>query len=1473
MPANEQTWRDPKLMHLVFGVTSVLMLITTIWMLTADHRREWKTYQRDFRDVEVWSAKSRVSAQENDPAYNEELKKREDALLAAQQVAPPAELFAKFKLLVEHDSERHKERVPNFKSLNGEYTSLAEAEPDDRPPLRVEFLEHLRPFIRSAKFREDSALSAKKFKAADFDVARSEYELGIGNSLPEERLGPILQRVEEIKTQLADLTLAVQEATTHRKDLEKVLNEMTAEETQATKDLDDQKLVLKKLEDAVAERGGTAWTNFARELLAMPIIDAFGRPLDIKQVWLPKLTINNNFRDVPRFDRCITCHMGIDKTAPGSAIEPGYPEQKVISINLLTPTEPPTFPENATIEEKAAQMYGVRLIDHDFLRDEEASLEIVDPLSLSAKSGLQVGDVIAEVGGTPVIDREAALNFLTEVPTWGQPLALTIKRGLPGPYASHPRLDLFVGSLSPHKMLDIGCTICHDGQGSATQFKWASHSPNDPAQEEEWTRQHGWFNNHHWIFPMPPARHAESTCLKCHHEVESLLPSERFPEPPAPKLVEGYQALKDVGCFGCHEINGYDGPNRRIGPDLRVEPNYTAAAKALLGMKGLNDEERGWAEKLVHDPDDTTTRRELFNSVTAGSQVTPDSNEPPRIDTATLDMAQVLQDVEVPGKLRKVGPSLRHVASKVDDAWLYSWIRKPTDFRPDTKMPQFFGLHDHFELETKEETEYFEGIEIRGIIAYLMGKSQPFDYLGQPEGVTEEPSGERGKKLFETRGCLACHKHKDFPAATMTQGPNLSNVGAKFASDANKNGGKWLYTWLRNPNLYHPRTLMPNLILDPITGTDGKVSDPAADITVFLLGSGTEWKPSDIPPVELSKKEAKALYDLALENLKAAFTTRQAQKYLKDGIPESRANEITGDAVELIGEASVEKQLTYVGRRAIAKYGCSGCHDVPGFEDAKPIGTGLADWGRKGADKLAFEQITTYLSHAHDAHGEVPESKAIAEAAHEMKFIDMPPDEGYYMEKLFGHEREGFIWQKLREPRSYDYKKVENKGYNERLRMPKFTVLTEKQRQAIITFVLGLVAEPPVSQYVYSAKPRQAAILEGNKVLEKYNCTGCHTVKMDQWQLAFPAETFDDPAAQNDYSFLIAHATDEAIAKSLTTDTRGLRHATIHGQPVMSEETGKPIRYDEDGVPIEPDDTTTPGKYAFVLWKDAVVNGNLWPSGLQNLLVPEDVIEKQFAAEGGYLPRLIMPSVFATEKEINPNAKAEETWAYLPPPLLHEGKKVQSNWLHSFLLDPYPIRPATVLRMPKFNMSSDEATKLVNYFAAVDGADYPYNYDPRTTGSHLQMAEEKHPGRLGDALKIITDNNYCVKCHLVGDFAPVGSDRAKGPQLGRVYQRMRPEYLRDWIANPKRLLPYTAMPVNIPFDKPVSQALYKGDSVEQLDALVDLLLNYDRYMESKTSIKPLVKPAPAAEPAAKSAAATTDRSNSIAGQSPAEKGG
>jgi cytochrome c1 len=114
-------------------------------------------------------------------------------------------------------------------------------------------------------------------------------------------------------------------------------------------------------------------------------------------------------------------------------------------------------------------------------------------------------------------------------------------------------------------------------------------------------------------------------------------------------------------------------------------------------------------------------------------------------------------------------------------------------------------------------------------------------------------------------------------------------------------------------------------------------------------------------------------------------------------------------------------------------------------------------------------------------------------------------------------------------------------------------------------------------------------------------------------------------------------------------------------------------------------------------------------------------------------------------------------------------------------------------------------------------------------------------------MKIVTDGNYCVKCHSIGDYQVRGSVRTLGPKLDEVYRRLRPDYTRHWIANPQRILPYTGMPVNIPFDPAapnlggVNQALFPGNSIQQVDGVVDLLMNFDEYTKRRTSVKELVR--------------------------------
>ena len=152
---------------------------------------------------------------------------------------------------------------------------------------------------------------------------------------------------------------------------------------------------------------------------------------------------------------------------------------------------------------------------------------------------------------------------------------------------------------------------------------------------------------------------------------------------------------------------------------------------------------------------------------------------------------------------------------------------------------------------------------------------------------------------------------------------------------------------------------------------------------------------------------------------------------------------------------------------------------------------------------------------------------------------------------------------------------------------------------------------------------------------------------------------------------------------------------------------------------------------------------------------------------GGDLAKYLYPRVIAEEKKNNPNVVATEAWGWLPPPLHHEGEKVQTDWLHDFLMDPTLIRPAAVLRMPNFHMSSDEASKLVDYFAAKSNAEFPYEYNNRRRGGYLAELEQTHPALLDDAMKIVTDGNYCVKCHSLGDYQVRGAVKTSGSELGR----------------------------------------------------------------------------------------------------------
>ena len=104
---------------------------------------------------------------------------------------------------------------------------------------------------------------------------------------------------------------------------------------------------------------------------------------------------------------------------------------------------------------------------------------------------------------------------------------------------------------------------------------------------------------------------------------------------------------------------------------------------------------------------------------------------------------------------------------------------------------------------------------------------------------------------------------------------------------------------------------------------------------------------------------------------------------------------------------------------------------------------------------------------------------------------------------------------------------------------------TPTEREAVMTFVLGLTNEAPAERYIYKPTPRQKAIVEGRHVLDKYNCAGCHILDMERWDVAFAPELVRRRRRPTtDFPFLAARRYDrEQIKASLTPDRRGLLHA------------------------------------------------------------------------------------------------------------------------------------------------------------------------------------------------------------------------------------------------------------------------------------------------------------------------------------------
>ncbi|MBI1830080.1 MAG: c-type cytochrome, partial [Planctomycetes bacterium] len=1203
MAATDKHFNNQNTLDIVFGVSNILMLLSIFWMFWQDYNREYKTEQRIFREIEV------------------EMAKRE----AIKSIPSKEEFKAKADKVVDL-REKRKVRASELSTAEAKMISL-----------------------RPKRERAEAA-----FQAAKSDVESiTSFRNGALEHKDEKLALTYDKRLVDLNQVLDDAQAARDGVVSEMKLEQKKIDEIEGELTKAVAEF-------KKVNDRFDSQVRLAlnkqwgWGDWFR---TQPVINGFADPLKIHQFTINDIPIDYNFKQVTRFDRCMSCHQGIDR-----------PSFTRANLEALWTTE-----DSQKQIDEAIDNYKKRL---DAL-DPKEHATIPDPRGLSVTAISK--DVL-----TPA--------RVTE-------------------FCAHPRLDLFVGPNSKHPAEKFGCTSCHSGQGSGTSFTDASHGPNTLADKTRWTKERGYEFNHQWDFPMLPTRFIESSCLKCHHEVTDLISRDNRVE--APKLLRGHTLIKENGCFGCHEISGWKG-GARVGPDLRLEPSTP--------LEHLHPIER---DRVLNDPDNR------------------------------------------PGNMRKVGPSLARVNDKLHKDFIAKWIRSPSGFRPDTKMPHYYGLSTNDKSVLPDDQKTHPDTEVISIAHFLSVTSENYlkdsgrikddresrqkdsdrlvELLNKGRLVEEEKVKEQtefgqvrdrmrfrrendalkevmreaapvlakgykadpaaGRNLFIEKGCLACHTHQatetkaDQSPAIVSDavfGPNLSQLSEKFAG--NLEARKWLVTWILNPQIHNPRTRMPITHLSAIQ---------AANIAEWLLTQKVSREENDPwTKLTIDQPKTKELQELARVYLRRMLSKSDTEKFLSGGFKDGAdwevvKSDLTADEKALRDSVKSDDALKfYLGKKAVTRLGCFGCHDIPGFENVKSIGVGLNDWGKKPADRLAFEDIDNFFQkHYYSSYsgGRGPDTPVDSLVDSDGKpFLgikgDKEPYEVFYAEALTGHhrKREGYLNQKIRDPRSYDYNRI--RAWDDRARMPKFTLARPRKktdekddafkarifkeeaeaREAVATFVLGLVAEQVPTKSINQPAGDRLAEIKGRQVLDKYNCAGCHTIRPGVYDFKLGSNTLDvlDNIQDREWSNLlkageIVHANHH---NWIGRNPVGGDRATAFGTQAKLDPKDKSIELalNEAFRFLGKKDKSVksiPGGVSIVVYlEDSHAN----PSKIKSQ-ADFDHAFQSVAPYGGAFTE-IMVNWLNAKKADEFKADGARARASLPPSLVGQGERTQSAWLRQFLL-------------------------------------------------------------------------------------------------------------------------------------------------------------------------------------------------------------
>lgn len=137
-----------------------------------------------------------------------------------------------------------------------------------------------------------------------------------------------------------------------------------------------------------------------------------------------------------------------------------------------------------------------------------------------------------------------------------------------------------------------------------------------------------------------------------------------------------------------------------------------------------------------------------------------------------------------------------------------------------------------------------------------------------------------------------------------------------------------------------------------------------------------------------------------------------------------------------------------------------------------------------------------------------------------------------------------------------------------------------------------------------------------------------------------------------------------------------------------------------------------------------------------------------------------------------------------PPPLTHIGEKTTRQWIYAWLKNPQAY--SATATMPDFKLSDEAARDISAYLIAQST---PYLAADAPKAAIAAGAEAVNPQEGAS----VYGEAFCASCHAVQNAAGLMVGGDVGPELTRIGSKVKPEWLAQWVRNPKLYFPQTAM--------------------------------------------------------------------------------